>query len=660
MLALELDELDRPIPDDAIPDEVEVKADSLKQALELASDTMKTDIGNLDYEIIEKGSKGFAGIGRLPYIVKITKMDDNNDLDRFSDIADLGVSLNDGLITQNAFNNEEENRDGKYHLRLFKDGTFISITAPIGTGSPVNVDYLIDKVNQRGVAQFDSKILKKAVEEKSNEAIKVGEWIPKPNADSTLTVEVSPDEMKAFITVSAPRPGGRNLKVEDVHKALKISGVIFGYDDEEIQKNLDSDAYNQPFLAAKGEEAVDGDDAYIDYKVRIDKKVEFKENDSGQVDFLAKDLVENVVQGQVLAILVKEKKGIQGRTVKNKYLPATNGEPTKLTPGKGTILSDKGDQLIAEKNGQVVFKSGKIKIEEIYTVGGDVGLDTGNINFLGSVVIRGSITDNMVVKAAGNIEIGGNVQKSKIEAEGDIIIKQGVQGRDGAHIETTTGSVFSKFIQNAHISVEKDVVVSEAIMHSKIEAGGKVSCLTGKRAQIVGGEVMAGEELRVKNLGAQANTETVITVGTNPKILNQIRQMDKIETNAKEKLETIEQNIVTLNKQKIQQKDKFPSEKEDTLVKMTSAKEKLEERLKEAESEKEQLKEYMEMLANNGKVHVEKTLYPGVIIEINNARFEAKDEYNSVTLLEEKGYIKILPYEEQKEKKKDWRTRRKR
>ena len=76
-------------------------------------------------------------------------------------------------------------------------------------------------------------------------------------------------------------------------------------------------------------------------------------------------------------------------------------------------------------NGQVVLKNNKISIEPIYIVPGDVSLETGNIVFLGSVIVQGSVHDNFVVKAAGNIDIKGTVQKAFIEAEGDIFLRQG-------------------------------------------------------------------------------------------------------------------------------------------------------------------------------------------------------------------------------------------
>lgn len=112
---------------------------------------------------------------------------------------------------------------------------------------------------------------------------------------------------------------------------------------------------------------------------------------------------------------------------------------------------------------------------------GDVGPKSGNVMFLGSVHVGGSVLDNYEVKAAGNVEVRGSVQKAKIEGEGDIIIQSGIMGRDEAVVESTGGSVIAKFIQSAKILAAQDITVQESILHSHVEAGNEIVC-SGRRA----------------------------------------------------------------------------------------------------------------------------------------------------------------------------------
>ncbi len=654
LLSMELEEEMREDSDD----EVIILSDNLQEALEVGSKELNTDIAGLDYEIMEKGHPGIFGWGRIPYKIHIRRMVEDN---RWKDLDDLHVSLDYGSSSGSYDENAKIAINGDAKIRIYKQGVFLKILNPRGDGKKIPVERVMEKIIRAGVLNYEKSIVEKEVKHPSENYIKIGPWVPKPEADSTLAVEVSPDEMKAFITISSPRPGGKHLTFKDIKAALNASNVVDEIMEEDIEDALENEKYSQTIVAASGIRPQNGSDGFIDYKVRIDKTIEFKEDErTGKVDFLKKDLVENVVQGQILAELMPAEKGVEGHTVTGKIMPAKDGAPTTLKPGKGTLVSEDGKTLQAEINGQVVFIAGKINVEEVYTVGGDVGLETGNLMFIGSINIRGSVDDNMNVKAAGNITVGGNVQKSLIEAEGDIIVKQGILGRDGAHIESTSGSLFAKFIQNATISVDKDVVVEEAIMHSKIDAGRKVIA-NGRRAQIVGGEVMVGEEIRVKQLGAQASTPTMIVVGTNPKILQQINSLSEIEKDAVTKLQKVEKNIKTLYQQKETQPETFNSEKEEILAKQLSFQDTITERVQDVQNEKLQLSEYLEVLSAGGKVHVEKTLFPGVTIEINGAKFEVKDEYNHVTLMEENGNIKIVPYQEDANEVKDWRkSRRKR
>ena len=621
---------------------VEVICDSVQQALLIASKELMAPIENLDYEILQKGSAGILGIGKLPYRILVNS--GQNESGKHSDLKDIEHHLQDEQESPDQSLPEAVlNRDGKAQVRIYNTGVYLNVKPHSGIGLPVDIHAVKEKIKNAGVRKFDEKRVERIVKESKGKPVKIAEWVPNPDADSTISVEVSPDEMEAYVKVAAPRPGGRHLKVDEVIKALKHFGVVFGYERDVIDKILEDESYGQQTLIAKGQDPKNGKDGYIDYKVRIEKKVEFKQDEQGRVDFLSKGTVENVVKGQLLAKLIPPQKGVPGRSVTGKLTPAENGKGKELKRGKGTVLSEDNSSLIAEKNGQAVYIGGKLHVEEVLTVSGDVGLDSGNIMFLGSVVVLGSVSDNMEVNAAGGIHVGGSVQKAQIEAKSDVVIRGGVQGRDKAKIESTNGSVFAKFIQNTKIIAEEDVIVSEAIIHSQVQAVGKVVC-NGRRAQIVGGEVLAGSEVRAKQLGAQASTPTSVVVGMNPKILQQQRDMLSLAEEIVAKLKKGEQNIRTLKNQKMIAGAAFSREKEKMLSQIINAQERLEAQLQEIEEEKVQLQGYVTQLSEKGAVHVEKMLYPGVKIEINDALFVARDEYTRVTLIEEKGKIKIIPF----------------
>jgi len=618
---------------------VEVYADSVKQALELASKDMGVDITMLDYEIIEKGTKGFFGIGRQPYRVLVTPVNAGG---TEGGLEELERKLSGDHIP--GINIEtKQNINSTFKIRITKSGIWFILTPPKGKGHKVELDEVNNKLYSMRITNSDSSIVEKEVLKSSGKPVKIGEWIPNPAYDSKFSIEVSEDEMKAFVHFEPPRFTGRHLELDEVLDELKGAGVVSGLKEDMVNEYLENMDYNHPLLAAEGQKPQNGRDAYVDYKIRIDKSsIKFEEDESGKVDFRNLELLENVVVGQLLAVKIPSEEGLPGRTVINRILPARTGKDIAMQCGKGTILSADGMELTAETNGQVVFKAGKLHVEPVYVVNGDVSLATGNIVFLGSVIVSGNVQDNFVVKAAGNIEVKGTVQKAFLEAEGDIIVHQGISGREEAKIESTGGSIFAKFIQNANIVAENDVIVPEGILHSNVDAGERIYCI-GRRARIVGGLIRAGSEVNARLLGAEVSTKTEIKVGINPKVLQQINELESLKEKNTSDLKEIQLNLKTLENQK--KVSRISEEKQKMLSDLKMQGNRITERLEDVSLELEELNSYIGMLEHKGQVCAEKSVFSGVDIYIKDQIFPVKDIYNFIKFSLEGGEIRLSEYE---------------
>jgi len=618
---------------------VEVYADSIKQALELAAEDLGIDISMLDYTILEKGTGGFFGIGRNPYRIlvhQIASADEHDDLD------ELENKLSGNMPEFQA--EAAKNADASFKIRVTRKGIMYIQEPQRGTGKPVSLDEVNNKLYSMRISTANTSPVEKAIASKETKPVKIGNWTPNPEHDSAMNIEVTEDEMKAFIHFSPPRYAGRHMDYDEVIEGLRGSGVVVGSDEEGIAKYLDEMDYSRPLVAAQGQKARNGKDSFIDYKVRVEKSsVSFEEDEQGKVDFRNLELLENVVVGQILAVKIPSEEGIPGRTVTNRILPAKSGKETSLQYGKGTILSEDGNELTAEINGQVVFKRGKISVEPVFVVNGDVSLETGNIVFLGSVIVSGNVLDNFVVKAAGNIEVKGAVQKAFLEAEGDIIIHQGIQGREEAKIESTGGTIFAKFVQGANIVSENDVLVPEGIVHSNVDAGERIIS-TGRRARIVGGVIRAGNEVNARFLGADVATKTEIRVGINPKVLQQMSELEKMKTKYQNELDEMQKNLNTLANQK--KTGKLTADKGKMFEELSARNETLTARIEEINLELEELNAYIGMLEHKGKICAEKTVYPGVDIYIKDEKFAVKDEYNYIKFSLEGDEIRLSEYEQ--------------
>ncbi len=615
---------------------VEVRADSVRQALELASNDLGIDVSLLDYQILEKGTRGFLGLGRAPYRVLVSPL---------AGLREHGeLEALESKLTREHATGAKADADSTFSIRVMKSGIWFTVTPVKGKGRPVALEEVNNKLYSMKIMLEDPSKIEREVARASGKPVRIGSWTSNPEYDASMSIEITEDEMKAFIHFVPPRFSGRHIEYGEVIEALKKSDVKTGVKEQEIKDYLERMDYNRPLLAAEGVRTVNGKDAFVEYKVRVDAKdISFEEDESGKVDFRNLELLENVVVGQLLAVKVPAEQGVPGRTITNRLMPARSGKDLKIQHGKGTILSADGTELTAEINGQVVFKTGRVSVEPIYVVNGDVSLETGNIVFLGSVIISGNVQDNFEVKAAGNIEVRGTVQKAYLEAEGDIIIFQGIIGREEAKIESTGGTVYAKFIQNARVFAENDVIVPEGILHSNIDAGIRVLSM-GKRARILGGVIRAGEEVNARLLGTDVSTRTEIRVGIHPKVLQQKTDLTAMKVKIEEEQVQLKLNIRTLETQK-RNAGKLPNDKEKLFKDLQARNAKLNERMEEIRGELEEVNSYIQMTEQKGKVCAERTAFPGVEIFIKDENYSLRDPYNHVKFSLEGDKIRISDYE---------------
>lgn len=614
---------------------VEVEDESIALALKQASIELGLPVRKLEYEIIEKGTKGIIGLGKKRWrivayeakkpaaaAVKTEKLEE-----------DLGLELTSV---------REENRPGEIFVRLTDEGVFLKATKPLGNGRKATERMAISRLSERGVSDYDGALVSKVVKHADGEYIKIGDYQYNPANDSTVAVEITDQDMKAYMVVSPPGPGGADLTYDDIISYLNANDVIHGIKEDVIKRFIDYPIYNDAVLIAEGTKPKNGRDARIIYNFRTDhSQIELKEKD-GRVDFKELDLVENVVAGQLLAKKIPPEEGQNGRTVTGMAIPAKSGDDIEFEVGKNVKLSEDGLTAVSEINGQVLLLAGKINVEPVYTIPGDVNLHTGNILFLGTVIVKGNVEDGFSVKAAGNIEIFGSVGKCVLDAEGDIIVHQGILGKTGGSVESGM-SVFAKFIEHAKVAAGEYVVATDGIIHSQVDANKKIIC-QGKRASIVGGRLRATEEINAKNLGSVAGTETNLEVGYDPNSKEKMNEFENNKNSLEAQLEELEKNITTIEKlQKIQKK--MPEEKKQYLTQLSEERSKVLADLDEVNKEIGKLNSYLESLKLIGKVSASGRVYPGVKVFIKNASLVVRTEFKFVTFYLQANEVKVTKYE---------------
>lgn len=615
---------------------VNTSGENLQEALREAAIELGLPLKKIEYEILDPGSKGLLGVGKKPCLILAYPATSSGEQ---VGPASFDFGIEDPDLA--------DDRNGEVFVRLSSDGILLKVTKPKGTGVRVTEREAFQKISERTNRSVDEDLVSKVVRRADGEFVKIGDFEYNPANDVMLSLDVTDAEMKAYITAQPPGPGGSDPEYDTVVAFLQSNGVVEGIKEDAVARFCDSPVFRERVLVAEGERPKNGADAKITYSFEQERnKIRLKEKE-GRVDFKELNTIQNVVEGQILAKKTPPEKGSPGRTVTGMLMPAKDGRDVPIQVGKNVRISEDGRSAIAEINGQVMIQAGKISVEPVYTVSGDVSLKTGNILFLGAVIVKGNVDDGFSVKAAGNIEVMGSVGKCTLDAEGDIIVHQGIAGKGQGTIKSG-GNVWSKFIENTHVEAGGIVVVSDGIINSTVFSDKKIIC-KGKRASIVGGRLRAAEEIDAKSLGSVAGMETVLEVGYDPKAKERLGVLEGRQEELDKTLDEIMLNLGTLaNLKKV--KKQLPEDKEKYLVELTEKKKELVEERDKIVSESEEIKNYLAELKTIGRISASGTVYPGVKVSIRDLTLPpVRNEYRSVTFVADGTTVKPIKYVESDE-----------
>lgn len=617
---------------------VEVNADTIDEALADAVVQLDTKLSNLHYEVVEKGSDGILGLGKKPW--KIMVYQDPATVKKAQRLASEGLfEEGEGDETSQVIN-----RDGLYYIRHIKSDIMLKVLLPTGEGLPVDLKDVLDEIKRPDTIEFDENLIKKCVKNGTdNDYTVVGSFKHVPAGDVVIGVEVTKDEMKGSIIVSPPSMSGSEASFEMIKRAFLQQGIVEQcINEDKIREFVDTPVYNVPFEVAEAIMPVDGHDAYISYNFETDpKKLKAQVDEEGKVDYKKLNQIQNVIADQPLAQKIPAERGKGGKTLYGRYLEAKNGKDIQIQLGANVKLDRDGVTIKAEIDGEVMLVNGKVTVEPVKYLDA-VNVKTGDVKFVGTVIIKGNVQEGYKVEAT-NIEVNGIVDKSRLEATGNIIVRQGIFGKGEGFIKAGK-SLWAKFINDTTVEVEENVIVSDSIVNSNVTAMKNI-VLRGKKAQIIGGHLMATEEICARKVGSPGGgTETILEVGVDPRAKKRLEELQNMQAKSTKEYENCDLDIQTLEQQKKLRK-KLPQEKEEKLKTLKERCEQISAELEEMTEEINKIQDHLRDLKAIGKVKVEGDVYAGVKVYVRDALDEVKIDTKGVTFFYDKAFSKRGPYE---------------
>lgn len=231
--------------------------------------------------------------------------------------------------------------------------------------------------------------------------------------DTIMSVQISADKMSAFLTFKR-LTDDFECSLEQLEQFVQSSGVNEGIIPGVLQNICYNPLafYKEQTLIAEGKPAEVGKDGFVQFIYDMkNKERRPAENEDGTVDFKEMTQLKNVTRGQLIAELVAPAAGEPGITVTGVEVASKEGKAARFKIGKNVVLNNEQTAMYAALDGLITMTDkDKINVFPIYEVNGDVDYKIGNIDFVGTVVIRGNVLSGFRIKSAGDIRIIGGVE----------------------------------------------------------------------------------------------------------------------------------------------------------------------------------------------------------------------------------------------------------
>ncbi len=430
-----------------------------------------------------------------------------------------------------------------------------------------------------------------------------------------FTFEYASNDMEAYVTVSTK---GKYVTEDRIMEILEKNNICKGIIKENVQKILEERCGNKPVLIAKGEIPRQGKDGWYEFFFRTDINRKPKVREDGSVDYRNIDWFEMVKADQKLAVYHEAEEGIDGYTVTGNIIKARKGVEQRILVGQGFRMDDDRKTYYSMIDGMISLNENEMNITNHLFLE-EVTMATGNIQFDGSLHIKGDIGYGAVVKATGDIVIDGNVEAATIESGGNVVLKKGMNSA-GRGLIKAQKDVVSTFFEAVRVEAKGNIEVAKCL-NSQLYAEGLI---TSTRV-MAGGIAQAEGGFRMKHVGNQAGIRTILKL----KVSDHIWEENRITKLA---IQDITAELNMLNNSYEEYQEKFPPQVRETMP--------LFHKIEKAVYTKNKQLEQMEKVENeldirikksrDAKIYISGQAFEGTVLEMEGCRWTAENQKNIV------------------------------
>lgn len=440
---------------------------------------------------------------------------------------------------------------------------------------------------------------------------------------------ISADKMEAFILL---REKGRHIGMNRLLSLLKEKGVKSGIDYDMLEYLEKQGADNNMVILARGKRPEDGADGWYEFFFDTNIKKEPKMLEDGSVDYQNIKWFEIVKKGDVVARYHEPELGKTGRNIMDEEVPAKKGRELKYLTCKGVTLQPDKKTYVADTDGKIEYKCGGLEITNILILD-RVTQATGNVQFNGSVYVRGEVGDGTVIRAEQDILVDGFLGAASLEAGGDIILRKGNNGGDRGRLKAQ-GSVMGRFFERANVKAGKHINANYCL-NSELWADGHIE-IAGKNGILAGGNAFAAKWISAFNIGNAAGIITGVSVGGEAQFITENNMLEENLRSSQRELELLKNIYMDFQR-------KYPPEVRNSSQRYLKVENAIYIKNHEIDNLHRKQKELMKgrALLDQTKIVIRGNLYQGVNVNINGSIWNAKTIKN-VTLKKKDGSISVF------------------
>ncbi|MEG0260369.1 MAG: FapA family protein [Lysinibacillus sp.] len=451
-------------------------------------------------------------------------------------------------------------------------------------------------------------VLKSVLTTESMSPIEIGNWLP------NLEIEIARDKMSASVFIY--ETPGYIIKHKDelrnqIIELLAEQNVVHGI----VEFDVETFVPGKATLIANGTLPVPGQDSQITYLPKPERKPVIGED--GKADYFDMNFISEIAEGSWLGEKIPAKPGVPGTNV--------IGEELRAAPGRDLPLRyDKKSAYEVEEDGKVVIRSkiagvlddvkGMIGVNRHLPIHGDVGVETGNLEFNGSLSIRGTVTTGYTVIATGDISIEGaeGVSGAKLikSIEGDVFIRGGIFGL-GSTVVEAGGSIFVKHVNEANLVAADSIHIGYYSLGSHLE--GHSIYVDERKGKIIGGQAIAKSTIVTAIAGNRLERRTDLIIESINKQESYAILQGKAAT-----LKELQDQITTLESKVKSMQPMIKQMSNQQIAALEEMKQVISKLNAEAMTVDREVKLMMDELRHAGKeeINVTKEAYPGTNIQI--------------------------------------------